>query len=160
MSLSTGTGFSPRFVPDYLLYVSATGLSESIWKVENGTATELWTGQGVRIFGGPAISRDGRHIAFSVRQDGQSRLYTMQADGTNVRVESNSLEFQGGPHGRPTANRLPLRPTIMASPICFASQSTLTPQLLWSGSTPLIPHGRRTAASLFIRDPTSAPRFR
>ena len=101
MSLTTGTGFSPRLGPDYLLYVSATGLSESIWKLENGTATELWTGQGARIFGGPAISRDGRHIAFSVKQNGQSRLYTMQADGTNVRVLSNSLELQGGPAWSP-----------------------------------------------------------
>ena len=60
ISLTTSTGFSPRLGPNYLLYVSATGTSESIWKLANGTGTELWSGQGARVFGGPAISPDGR----------------------------------------------------------------------------------------------------
>src|SRR5216684_1623025 len=45
ISLTTSTGFSPRLGPNYLLYVSATGTSESIWKAANGTDTELWSGQ-------------------------------------------------------------------------------------------------------------------
>jgi Tol biopolymer transport system component len=95
--LTTSTGFSPRLGPDYLLYVSATGTSESIWKVANETATELWNGQGGRIFGGPAISPDGRSVAFSVRQHGQTLLYAMQADGTNARIVTDSLDLQGAP---------------------------------------------------------------
>jgi hypothetical protein len=39
ISLTTSTGFSPRLGPDYLLYVSGTGTSESIWKFANGTGT-------------------------------------------------------------------------------------------------------------------------
>jgi Tol biopolymer transport system component len=101
ISLTTSTGFSPRLGPDYLLYVSATGTSESIWKLANGTGTELWSGQRARIFGGPAISPDGRYIAFSVRQRGQTLLYMMQADGTNVRVVSDSLDLQGAPAWAP-----------------------------------------------------------
>src|SRR5205809_6055184 len=31
IKLTTGTGFSPRLGPNYLLYVSATGTCESIW---------------------------------------------------------------------------------------------------------------------------------
>ncbi len=38
--LTTSTGFSPRLGPDYLLYVSASGTSESIWKLANG----IWNG--------------------------------------------------------------------------------------------------------------------
>ena len=101
ISLTTSTGFSPRLGPDYLLYVSATGTGESIWKLANGIGTELWSGQGARIFGGPAISPDGRYIAFSVRQRGQTLLYMMQADGTNVRVVSDSLDLQGAPAWAP-----------------------------------------------------------
>src|SRR6266478_5527085 len=97
ISLTTSTGFSPRLGPDYLLYASATGRSESIWKVDNGTGTELWSGLGAQIFGGPAIAPDGRHIAFSVRQHGQTLLYVMQADGTNARVVADSLDLQGAP---------------------------------------------------------------
>jgi Tol biopolymer transport system component len=75
ISLKTNTGFSPRLGPNFLLYVSATGSSQSIWKLSNGTGTELWGGQGAQIFGGPAISPDGRNIAFSVRRNGQTFLY-------------------------------------------------------------------------------------
>ena len=101
ISLTTSTGFSPRLGPNYLLYVSATGTSESIWKVANGTSTELWSGTGARIFGGPTIAPDGRSIAFSVHQHGQTLLYVMQADGTNPRVVADSLDLQGAPAWAP-----------------------------------------------------------
>ena len=101
ISLTTSTGFSPRLGPNYLLYVSATGTGESIWKLANGTATELWTGQGAQVFGGPAISPDGRNIAFSVRQQGQTLLFVMQSDGTNVRIAANSLDLEGDPAWAP-----------------------------------------------------------
>lgn len=99
--LTTSTGFSPRLGPNYLLYVSATGTNESIWKLVDGIATELWSGQGARIIGGPAIAPDGRHIAFSVQQGGQSLLYVMQADGTNARIVIDSLDLQGAPAWTP-----------------------------------------------------------
>ena len=101
IQLTTGTGFSPRLGANYLLYVSATGTGESLWKLANGTGTELWSGQGAQIFGGPAISLDGRYIAFSVRQHGQRLLYVMQADGTNARIVANSLDLQGAPAWAP-----------------------------------------------------------
>jgi Tol biopolymer transport system component len=101
ISLTTGTGFSPRLGPNYLLYVSATSTSESVWKLANGTGTELWNGQGARIFGGPAISPGGRNIAFSVRQHGQTLLYVMQADGTNARIVTDAVDLQGAPAWAP-----------------------------------------------------------
>jgi Tol biopolymer transport system component len=101
ISLTTSTGFSPRLGPNYLLYVSATGTRESLWKLANGTSTELWSGEGTHILGGPAIAPDGRHIAFSVRQHGQTLLYVIQADGTNTRVVADSLDLQGTPAWAP-----------------------------------------------------------
>jgi Tol biopolymer transport system component len=101
ISLTTGTGFSPRQGPDYLLYVSATNTSESIWKLANGTGTELWSSVGARVIGGPAISPDGRTIAFSVQQHEQKLLYVMQSDGTNTRIVSDSLDLQGAPAWAP-----------------------------------------------------------
>ena len=99
--LTTSTGFSPRLGPDFLLYVSATDTSESIWKLANGTATELWSGPGAHVFGGPAISPDGLSVAFSVRRDGRTLLYAMRADGTNARVVTDSLDLQGAPAWTP-----------------------------------------------------------
>src|SRR5271157_3376732 len=101
ISLTTSTGFSPRVGPNYLLYVSATSTSESIWKLSNGIGTELWSGQEAQVFGGPAISPDGRNIAFSARQHGQTLLYVMEADGTNVRLVTDSLDLQGAPAWAP-----------------------------------------------------------
>jgi Tol biopolymer transport system component len=86
VSLTTSTGFCPRLGPNYLLYVSATGTTDSMWKLSNGTVTELWSGEGTQILGCPAISADGRNVAFSVRQHGKTLLYLMRSDGTNGRI--------------------------------------------------------------------------
>jgi Tol biopolymer transport system component len=139
ISLTTSTGFSPRLGPNYLLYVSATGTGESIWKLANGAATELWSGQGAQVFGGPAIALDGRNIAFSIRQHGQTLLYVMQADGTNARVVAASLDLQDAPawapdgqsittaaddHGVPHLFRVPIDGR---SPASFVHEYSLDP---------------------------------
>ncbi|MBB5330265.1 PD40 domain-containing protein [Tunturiibacter gelidoferens] len=105
VALTNGVGFAPRLCPGYLLYVSATGAGESIWKLVNGAGTgagtELWSGQRARVIGGPAISPDGQRVAFSVRQGGQTLLYVMQADGTNARIVTDTLALQGSPAWNP-----------------------------------------------------------
>jgi Tol biopolymer transport system component len=117
--LTTSTGFSPRLGPDYLLYVSATGTGESIWKLANGTSTELWRGDDARVFGGPAISPDGRHVVFSVRQHGQTLLYVMQADGTNARIVTHALELQGSPAWAPDGQSITSAANDHGSPHLF-----------------------------------------
>jgi Tol biopolymer transport system component len=139
ISLTTGTGFSPRLGRDYLLFVSYTSTSESIWKLANGTQTELWTGQGARILGGPAISADGSYIAFSVRQRGRSLLCAMRSDGTNARIVTDSLDLQGAPawapdgqsitvpvdnHGVPQLFRVPIDGR---SPTLFVQEYSVDP---------------------------------
>lgn len=142
ISLTTSTGFSPRLGSDYLLYVSAAGSSESIWKLAKEAGTELWNGQGAQVFGGPAISADARYIAFSVRQQGKTLLYVIQADGTNARIVSDSLELQGAPawspdgqsiisaavdHGVPHLFKVPVNG---GSPALFVDEYSLDPA--WS----------------------------
>jgi Tol biopolymer transport system component len=129
ISLTTNTGSTPRLGPNCILYVSATGTRESIWKFANGIGTELWGGEGASVIGGPAISADGQRLAFSVRQTGKSLLYVIQADGTNARIVSDALDLQGAPvwapdgqsltsaandHGVPHLFRIPLdgRPPV------------------------------------------------
>ena len=140
--LTTSTGFSPRLGPGYLLYVSATGTEENIWKLANGTSTELWRGEGARVFGGPAISPDGRHVAFSARQRGRTLLYVMEADGTNVRIVADALNLEGAPawapdgqsitsavddHGVPHLFRVPIDGR---SPTTFVEEYSVDPA--WS----------------------------
>ena len=139
ISLTTGTGFSPRLGPDYLLYVSENGTGESIWKFANGTSTELWSGPEARVVGGPAISPDGRSVAFSVSQHGQMLLYVVRADGTNARIVAGSLNLQGDPawtpdgrsitsavvdHGLPNLFRIPLDGR---SPTLFVHEYSVDP---------------------------------
>ena len=138
--LTPSTAFSPRLGPDYLICVSATGTRNSIWKLANGTDAELWSAQGARIIGGPALSPDGRHIAFSVRLQSQTLLYVMDADGTNARVVADSLELDGSPawapggrsiasaandHGVPHLFRVPIDG---GSPVQFLSDYSVDPQ--------------------------------
>jgi Tol biopolymer transport system component len=104
--LTTSTGFAPHLAPDCLLYVTATGTGDSIWKLANGTATELWSGNGAQVLGGPVIAPDGRSIAFSARLHGQSLLYLIGVDGTNARIVTDSLDLQGAPAWAPDGQSL------------------------------------------------------
>ena len=126
--------------------VSTNAASESIWKLDGGASTELWRGLGISIIGGPAISANGRSLAFSVRQNGRSLLYVMQADGANPRIVSDSLDLQGDPawtpdgkslltaasdHGVPRLFRVELGG---GSPALFNSESALDPAWALDGS--------------------------
>jgi Tol biopolymer transport system component len=137
--LTTDPGFSPRLGPDYLLYVSATGTGESIWKLAHGGSTALWSGEKARVLGGPAISFDGRSIAFSVSQHGQTLLYVMQADGSNARIVTDALNLQGAPawapdgrsitvaayaHGVPHLFRIPIEGR---APVVFVREYSVDP---------------------------------
>ncbi len=101
ISLATSTGSSPRLGPGYLLYVSTAGAGENIWKLANGTSTELWSADGAQISGGPTISADGGMIAFTARLQGRPLLYVMQADGTNPHIVAKTLDLQGDPSWSP-----------------------------------------------------------
>jgi Tol biopolymer transport system component/DNA-binding winged helix-turn-helix (wHTH) protein len=144
--LKISTGFSPRLGSNYLLYVSATGSSESVRKLSDGTSRELWSAPEAQIFGAPAISPNGQNIAFSVRQHGQTFLYVIQADGENAKILTDSLDLQGAPawapdgrsitsaandHGVPRLFRVPIdgRP-----PVRFLQESSVDPAWAPDGS--------------------------
>jgi Tol biopolymer transport system component len=79
----------------------------------------LWSGQGAQVFGGPAISPDGRYIAFSVRQHGQTLLYVMWADGTNARIVADSLNLQGAPAWEPDGKSITSAAEVQGVPHLF-----------------------------------------
>ena len=117
--LTTGRGFSPRLGPDYLLYVSSKGSGEVIWKLADGATTELWSAPDARIIGGPEIAPDGRRLAFSADQHGKTLLYVINADGTNARVVSDSLELRGTPAWTPDGRSITSAADVDGTPHLF-----------------------------------------
>jgi Tol biopolymer transport system component len=101
LSLSTGSGSSPRLGSGYLLYVSSKGGSDTIWKLQGEAAAEIWSATDQRIVGAPAISRDASRIAFSTRRNRVASLYVANANGTDVRIVTQALELQGTPAWAP-----------------------------------------------------------
>ncbi len=133
ITLTTGNGFAPRFGPGYLLFGSATGTSESLWKLASGSATELWKGEGARIIGGPAIASDGR-VAFSLRQQGQVLLYVMRADGTDAQIVADRLALRGAPAWAPDGRSITTgaddqgTPRLFRVPLDGTSPSPFVPE--------------------------------
>jgi Tol biopolymer transport system component len=100
-SLPTLRAAAPRFGPDYILYLGSKGRADGLWKLKDGSETELWKGSEGTVPYAPAISPDGAQICFAVRSEGRGQLYLMTADGTNVRRFAESLEVRTAPSWSP-----------------------------------------------------------
>jgi len=82
---------TPKFGPDYLLYLSSTGGAEGLWKVKDGVATELWKPSEGGVVAAPAVSPDGRQVCFPVRSRDRARLMCTSSEGINPRPLAASL---------------------------------------------------------------------
>jgi Tol biopolymer transport system component len=100
-SLLAANGLTPRLGPGYLLYVSWRGDRQGIWALARGITREIWSSASARILGGPAISPDGRRIAFSVDDGGRTLLYVIDSDASHMRTLSDSLVLRGNPAWAP-----------------------------------------------------------
>jgi Tol biopolymer transport system component len=120
ISLTTGNGSAPRMGAGFLLYVTSRGTSDTIWKLQDGRAAELWTSPDSRVAGGPALARDGRRIAFSARRpDGQTLLWVVDSDGTGARTVAASLQLQGAPAWNADGQALTIGARVEGKPSLF-----------------------------------------
>jgi len=85
----------PRFGRGYLLFLSSKSGGDGLWKLENGSARELWKGSEGGVAAPAAISPEGGQICFSYRRQGRAGLYLMNADGTGIRALAESLDVRG-----------------------------------------------------------------
>jgi serine/threonine protein kinase/Tol biopolymer transport system component len=117
--LTTAGGFSPRLGQGYLLYASSKGTSHSIWRLVNGTTTEIWSAPEARIIGGPEIEPGGERIAFSIEQGSKTVLYVMNADGTGARAVTESLQLEGSPAWAPNGQAITTAANVNGTPQLF-----------------------------------------
>lgn len=100
--IHTQRGVSPRLGPDSLLYRAPKAGTDALWKHEGSAdARELWSGQQGRVINGPALSADGRRVAFTVRSRGRTWLYLMNSDGSGARRVAEQLDVRGAPAWSP-----------------------------------------------------------
>ncbi len=86
--------------------MASNAASDSIWKLANGAATELWTASSARVVGGPAIAPNEDRITFLIEDQGTRRLVVMTADGTGARTVGDALDFRGAPAWSPDAQSI------------------------------------------------------
>ncbi len=99
--LLLANGGAPRFARGFLLFVSSRAELQGIWALANGAAREVWGSPRARIVGTPAVAPDGRHISFTIDDDGRTRLCVIDADGSNFKVLTDSLALRGNPAWAP-----------------------------------------------------------
>ena len=97
---------SPRFGPDYLLYLSSRELADGLWKLQGGTAAELWKASDGAILAAPAVSSDGRQVAVSALKQGRAGLYVMTADGASPQPLAPSIDVREAPSWSPDGKTL------------------------------------------------------
>jgi Tol biopolymer transport system component len=117
--LTTGNGTTPRVGPGYLLYVSSKGTTDGLWKLQDAMATEVWSAPEARIVGAPAIDRNGRRVAFTVRQGAQTMVIVVNADGTDARVVTRALVPQGDPAWAPDGRSITVAGAVNGTPRLF-----------------------------------------
>ena len=100
-SLLSADGAAPRLGPDYVLYVAWHSGKQGIWTLTKGTTREIWSSTHSLITGVPAIAPDGRHIAFTARDNDRTLLYVIDRDGSHPRIIADSLPLRGNPAWAP-----------------------------------------------------------
>ncbi len=144
VSLPTARGLSPRAGREYIIYRAPKAGTDGLVKLADGASTEIWSGVEGRPLGGPAIAPDGQRLAFLVQRRGVTKLYVMNADGSDARRIADELDVRGAPawspdgqwlaiaanrDGKPQLFKIPVRG---GPPILLVSAYAIDP--VWSPS--------------------------
>ena len=85
LELKSVRAVSPRYRPDYLLYLSSKGGGDGLWKFQDGASAELWKPTDGVLAAPAAVSPNGSQICVTVRKGERQHLYLMTAEGTSIR---------------------------------------------------------------------------
>jgi Tol biopolymer transport system component/predicted Ser/Thr protein kinase len=122
----------PQFGPGFMLYLSAREVSDSLWKLQGSTATELWKASDGTVLAAPAITRDGTRIAISAMEKGHAGIHIMTSDGANPQTLATEIETRSTPSWSPDGQQLAVAGYGPNGPGLFLiSPSGGTPQHLY-----------------------------
>jgi serine/threonine protein kinase len=86
---------APRFGGASLFYLSSRDGADGLWSYRDGQALEIWKGSEGALQAAPAVSADGKSVAFTLRRDGKQQMHVMAADGTQLRPLSSDVDVRG-----------------------------------------------------------------
>src|SRR5262249_57399211 len=85
----------PRFGETTLFYLSSRGMGDGLWRYRGGKVQEVWNGAEGALLEPPAVSLDGRRVAFVLRRKGHLRLHVEAEDGTEPQLLADDLDVRG-----------------------------------------------------------------
>jgi serine/threonine protein kinase len=104
VQLPTMRSRAPRFGGGSLFYLSSRDGADGLWSYRDGKAMEIWKGSEGALESPPAISADGKNVAFALTRDGKQQLHVMTADGSQLRPLASDVDVRGtaswSPDGR------------------------------------------------------------
>ena len=93
--LPTVRAQAPRFGGGSLFYLSSRDGADGVWSYRNDQALEIWKGSEGALQSPPAVSADGKSVAFALRRDGKQQMQIISADGTGLRPLSSDVDIRG-----------------------------------------------------------------
>lgn len=90
-----GTGATPRLSGGTLVYTAASADTEAIWVRQGENSHEIWRSKRAHLLNAPAISDDGRRLAFVTGEDGKTVLNVVGLDGSHLQRIADSLLLRG-----------------------------------------------------------------
>jgi serine/threonine protein kinase/Tol biopolymer transport system component len=91
----TARAQTPRFGAGTLFYLSSRDGADGLWSYRDGQALEIWKGSEGALQSPPAVSADGRSVAFSLSRNEKHQLYVITADGTGLHPLSSDVDVRG-----------------------------------------------------------------
>ncbi len=93
--LPTVRAQAPRFGGGSLFYLSSRDGADGLWSYREGQALEVWKGAEGAFHSPPAVSADGKRIAFALRRNGKQQMHIMAEDGTQLHPLSQDVDIRG-----------------------------------------------------------------
>jgi Tol biopolymer transport system component/DNA-binding winged helix-turn-helix (wHTH) protein len=101
ISLRAPRAVSPRIGRDFIVFRAPKAGTDALWKLDDGTAREVWSGADGRVVAGPALSPEGDRLAFAVRRRARTQLFVINADGSGARRIAEEFDLRGAPAWSP-----------------------------------------------------------